>query len=242
MNDVAVVVSSFDGFAATWEPFCHGFRKYWPDCPWPLKFITNQLDSPCGETIKTGEGRNWMAMTRKALILINKFIVLWLHDDIWLIDRPDTEAILDFANIIRLGKADYIRLGPCRLDYDVGIENMLTFESDPRLFIVPADYEYRVSLQAALWRVSVFQDLLRDGESCWAFEVNGSKRARSNNQRFLCAKEFVLRNPRIVEPDWTDEPVRRGQWTEGARQYISREGLSIDIKTLAGPVVMEKTK
>jgi len=233
VGDVAVVVSSFDGFAATWKPFCHEFNKYWPDCPWPLKFITNELDAPCGETVKTGNDRNWTAMTRSALELIGVPIILWWHDDNWLVGPPNTQAILDFADIIRRGEADYVRLGPCRLDLETGIENLPTF-SDSRLFVIPANYEYRVSLQASLIRTVTFLALLRDGESCWAFEVNGSIRARSNDTRFLAAKECMFPYPCGTNPNWGDEPVRRGLWSPTARLYAEREGIEIDFSR-SGP-------
>jgi len=227
VSDVTVVVSSFDGFQSTWEPFCHGFQKYWPDCPWPLTFITNHLDPPCGEAIKTGEDRNWTTMTQKALEHVGP-IMLWCHDDSWLVAPPDTEAIKDFAEIIKQGHADYIRLGPCRSDVEAGIDSLPVFSLDPRLFVVPDDYEYRVSLQAALWRVSKFQSLLKDGESCWAFEVEGSKRARSNDQRFLASKVRVFGYPCGTDPNWGNEPVRRGLWSPMARLYAEREGIEID--------------
>lgn len=228
MNDVAVIVSSFDGFAATWGPFCHGFNKYWRDCPWPLKFITNHLDAPCGESIKTRDDTNWTTMARIALAQIGTPITVWWHDDCWLTDPPNTQAIVDFADIIRQGEADYIRLGPCRIEFETGMENLSVFAADPRLLIVPSDYEYRISLQTSLWKTSEFLNLLRDGEGPWGFEVSGSIRARSDNRRFLVAKEDTFPYPRVTRPEWGSEPVVRGLWSPSARLYAEREGIEID--------------
>lgn len=39
--DVAVVVASCDAYADLWEPFFRLFRRYWPDCPYPVYLGSN---------------------------------------------------------------------------------------------------------------------------------------------------------------------------------------------------------
>jgi len=149
-----------------------------------------------------------------------------MADDAWLTAPPRTQNIIDWANIILGGEADYIRL--CE-----GLDSGKTFSGDPRLFIVSARYKYRASLVPALWWTSKFLGLLKEDnrESCWTFEIRGSERAWGDDERFLGAKDsLTLRWPHKTDPDWwgSQEPIVRGQWTETAKEYAKREGITID--------------
>src|SRR5437773_912082 len=44
MTPVTILVSSFDGYSDCWGPVCHGFTKYWPNCPYPVLLMTNEKD------------------------------------------------------------------------------------------------------------------------------------------------------------------------------------------------------
>ena len=66
-SDVTVVVGSVDKYSMAWPMFEHGFRKYWPDCPWKVQAITNFKDFPIGETIKIGQDKSWADSVRKGL-------------------------------------------------------------------------------------------------------------------------------------------------------------------------------
>lgn len=226
MNDVAVVVGSCDKYSFTWPPLCHGLNKYWSDPPWPIHIVTNHLDAPCGQTLKIGDDPGWTGTARIALQTINKPVVLWLADDIWLTAPPKMQNLIDWADIILRGEADYIRLNEGR-DKGDG-----TFSGDPRLFIVSARYEYRASLQPALWSTSKFLELLgADRDSAWSFEIESSKLAWSNDGRFLAAKDsLTLRWPNFADPDWKNcqTPITRGHWTGAAKEYAKREGITID--------------
>lgn len=224
MSDVAIIVGSCDKYHFAWPPFCHGLNKYWPDPPWPVYIVTNHLDAPCGQTLKIGDDPGWTGMVRTALQTINKPVVLWMADDAWLTAPPDTQAMMDWADIILRDEADYIRL--TMSTNDPADE---TYPGDPRLFIVPARYEYRASLMPALWNVETFLSLLRDGESTWSFEIQGSKRAWSDDERFLCAKDTLTwRWPHRSDPDWHGHstPIVRGAWTPAAKEYARREGIT----------------
>ena len=50
-----VLISTFDERSFAWKPFVHGMNKYWKDCPWEVKWMTNKLDAPMGEAIKIPE-------------------------------------------------------------------------------------------------------------------------------------------------------------------------------------------
>ena len=47
--------------------FCHGLEKYWPDCPYPVVFITNYLEPPVGIAVKVGDENNFYRKLNTAL-------------------------------------------------------------------------------------------------------------------------------------------------------------------------------
>lgn len=229
MNDVAVIVGSCDKYRFAWPPLCHGLSKYWPDPPWPVYIVTNYLDAPCGQTLKIGDDPGWTGMARLALRTIDKPVVLWMDDDVWLTAPPKTQNLMDWAEIILKGEADYICLGQ-------GLTRGKTFPGDPRLFIVSAKCKWRITLAPSLWRTSYFLELLGpDRESCWTFETMGNRRLRSDDGRRLSARDNLSwRWPNDLDPDWPSgwkTPIVRGRWTRTAREYAEREGITIDWKS-----------
>jgi hypothetical protein len=224
MGDVTVFVSSWDKYAATWGPFCHGFGKYWPDCPWPLVFMTNSLEPPCGESIKTGADTNWTAMMQIALPQVETPVILLLMDDYWFLAPPDTATLLEYAAYAVRGEADAVGLWLCGSEV-FGTED---FGLDSRLFVFRQDAQYRASLRAAFWRVDALLGLLSPGEDLWEFECRGSGRSRES-ARIVCVKELgCILYPSPVTPGWPETPVLRGQWRETAYRYAEREGLDVD--------------
>jgi hypothetical protein len=45
MSLVTALISSFDGYSECWGPVCHGFKKYWPDCPSSMKFTPDRIEA-----------------------------------------------------------------------------------------------------------------------------------------------------------------------------------------------------
>lgn len=221
-----VIVSTCDRYSAAWEPFCHGFRKYWPDCPWPLMFITNRLDSPGDKTIKVGTDIGWAETLRKGLRMSGSKHVLLMMEDHWLTYPVDSDVLMDFAEHVRRGYADHIRL------YDSGQPREGDFHRDPRLFVFSKSARYRACLQSAFWDVEALFRLIRPGETAWQFEMRSAKRTRGS-PKYLCAK-YNRYFPYAIGPRWHQGIVVKGRWTRGAREYAEREGLEIDFSRHPG--------
>ena len=221
MSDVTILVSTFDGHQAAWKPFWHGFKKYWPDCPWPIRFITNELDAPCGNPIKVGPDRNWTAMHRAALAEPHTRVFFLLLEDYWLTHPVNTQALVEFADIVLYGEADRILL--CKGTHT----SYGPYEPDRRLNIYADKSIYRTALQAGLWNVGTFLNLLRDGETPWHFETKGSIRSQGWSAPFL--NEVEHNYIRYIFPNGA---IKRGKWTPAARKYAAREKLRIDFNAL----------
>lgn len=231
MSDVTVFVSTCDRYQAAWLPFCHGFRKYWPDCPWPLVFMTNHLEAPCGTTVKTGDDRGWGRMMLKALDEIGTPVILYMMEDAWLSAPADTQALVGFAAILLRDEADHLRLCPPGPE---GRPPKRDYPGDPGVFVFADDETYRTSLHAGFWRVDALKRLVQPGDGPWKFELNGNARTRGSD-RFLCVREMAyLRYPTPADADWSEGVIWRGDWLDAARRYAELEGLCIDFSRRPG--------
>jgi hypothetical protein len=228
MPDVTVVVGTLDLYSAAWPVLCHGLHKYWPDCPWPIRFITNELYPPCGKAYRVGGDRHhWSRRMKRGLRQVSSSAVLWLTSDNWITDYINTDALMDFANYILSNKADHIRLYP-GWDHDTAKG---PFQHDPRLMVFTHDSPYRCSLKPSLWRRRTFLKLLEKGEEAWDFEIEGSKRSQELGDRFLAIKDwgyFPMVTRGDPSGDWVKSPLVKGRWTKAAQAYAEREGLDVD--------------
>ena len=224
-NAVTIIISTWDGYACAWPPLCHGFKKYWRDCPWSIRFTTNYLDPPCGEGLKLGEDtRDWSGRMRRTLGIVETPLLLYMSEDNWLCKKINTSALMDFANLILTKKANYIRLSkasPSRA--------RCSFRLDKRLVVLTNDAKQRTSLQPALWRTNVFQSVLGRNETPWQFEGMAPHRSKKI-PGFMALARGQRPFPYVghVDPGWNIDPIRRGLWTKAARIYAKREGLDID--------------
>lgn len=225
MKKLTVLVSSCDDFSDCWEPYCHGLKKYWHDCPYDVFIITNYKDftDGCAKSLKVGEDKGWGHNTIKALRQINTPYVLYTHEDFWIKRAVDTKIIEDYIAIMEQDKADYIRLFPCPPpDTD--------FPDDWRVGIIDQNSSYRSSLQVALWRKSVFENLIVPDENPWQFEIYGTIRSRKYDKRFLCVKKFVgeKSQPFHYGVDYVCTAINKGLWSKAAKSYAREEGIRID--------------
>ena len=238
MDDVVILVLTCDRYSMTWPPFCHGMEKYWPDRPWPIHAITNHLDFPCAEvTIKVGDDRGWSSNIIRALEACKAPILLPVHDDFWLTGPVYTEALMEFADHIRHGRADRIDFW----DPEPGHRRYGSdghFEHDPRLFILAPDARYRCGGAAALWRREEYLKMQEPGWTAWNVETHSMERSEGN-LKYVCVRrteEFGDMGyfPYSVGDGWSNSVVWKGEWTDGARKYARQEGLDIDFSKSPG--------
>ncbi len=224
-SKTAILITSCDAFEDCWAPYAHGLHKYWPDCPFPVFLITNEkvFPDPSITSLQIRPDRGWAKNLRQAMDSVDAEVLLYTHEDFWLRSPVDTEEIREFVDHVVAGRADYIRLYPAP-----GPDR--PFTPDPRLGVLAEKAPYRTSLQTALWRKSMLQELLCDDESCWQFELDGTPRSRVYTDRFLCVQpaKAVRGRSRPIGLDYVCTAINKGRWATEAVEYAKREGLSID--------------
>jgi glycosyltransferase involved in cell wall biosynthesis len=210
----AVLVVSSDGYQDLWRPFFHLFRQYWPDCPFPvyLGAQTARGDFPGVETLLAGPAENWSGSLRYFLNELDCQNVLLLLEDFFLRDKVSTANILaQLATLRKLG-GTVLRLNPnppptikLRWWQGVGEQHRLA--------------PFRVSLQASLWDRKALLALLRDGESPWEFERQGTLRSQAQPRGFYCTFHVQFPYRHVAE---------KGEWFWAAARLYRRLNIGCD--------------
>jgi hypothetical protein len=90
----------------------------------------------------------------------------------------------------------------------------------PEVGVVAVGAPYRVSTQAAIWRVESLLSLMRDKESIWEFEINGSFRSSRMKDGFYCVWDNAI--------DYGRHVVERGKWFPWEARRFGRADIGCD--------------
>lgn len=224
----AVLISSHDKYSFAWDGCAHGFKKYWPDCPWPIYFMTNTLTPPLGIPIFIRDTQDWSTSMKIALLTLidEKFeSILFILEDFWLTASTNTKALEEFAHWIEGSHLGYIKLYP-------SADATVICPYEPRIAYFKPDALYRTSLNASLWNPAYFLALLKENESIWAFETEAGRRATTlgylpGNFCAVTSCDYI----HYIYPDdskfsWKDPgAVTQGKLTDSAKEYMKLEGL-----------------
>ena len=223
VNNIAVLIGTHDQYRAAWPAMHHSLTKYFPDCPWPIYWVTNQLDPPCGTGLKVGGGKVWGTNMRKALHMLDSEVVLFMPEDTWMTGKVNTEALVEFATYITDDIVDHIRL----VNSDAVI-HLKDYTPDPRLWIYASNSPYRTSCCPGLWRRDVMRKLIRNTDTAWSFEKQAPSCSR--DYLFLCtyASDYIPYVMPVGGAKWAWSPIKRGKWTPGARLWAEVEGVEVD--------------
>jgi len=166
-----------------------------------------------GETSKYG----WSARVRGMLEQIPQRYVIMLLEDFLICEPVDTARIRALGSYMKNRKAGYLRLRPtpgpdvlCEDNPEVG-ENL-------------NGTAYRICTQSSLWDKQVLLALLRNGETVWDFEIQGSRRTDEMDVLLLS----VIRETRHPLPYFCTAVVR-GKWLRDAVELCRREGIEVDL-------------
>jgi hypothetical protein len=217
-EDVCVLVSSCDAYSDAWDPFFALFRRFWPDCPYPIRLISNTLqpDFPGVQSLPIGADRAWAGNMLVALQQLPHRYFLYFQEDYFLqapVDTTQVRRVLEFAGQTGAG---FIRLSGAP-NPDQKHANSLG------LGLLSAAVKFRVSLQAACWQRDLLTALLVDGETGWEMEIAGTVRSRSLNTRF-----FSVHSRRPVFDYYRHTGILKGKWVPGALRLCQREGVTVD--------------
>lgn len=216
--DVAVVVSSCDQYRDAWAPFFHFFRKYWPDCPWPIYLITNYgvYRDPSVTCLTLGREESWADNLLRALEQVGTPHVVYFQEDYFFTRPVRTDLLAEDVDFCRKCDAAYLGL------FARPKPEEHSFHGNPRIGRLAPEARLRVSLQAAVWNVDMLRSLVRSGESAWAMERYGSDRSRE--LLFLRMNSFET-----APLDYFHTAIVRGAWEPGAVEMCRQANIPVDL-------------
>jgi hypothetical protein len=204
-ESVSIVVSSCDRFFDAWRPFAFFFRKFWPDCPFPVYLIANRLRirSRAMEAIQTGADRGWASNMQLALERIRTPYILYLQEDYFLTGPVRTEQLAsDFSYAMKTDAASFCFCGLALLEPEAA-------RADAEFGAIPTTSKGRTRCQVTLWQRDALAAALRPGETAWDMEARGSERTRDMTML------TYFRNDNVPVP-YLISAIVRGLWTTEA--------------------------
>lgn len=214
----AVVVASCDAYSACWQPFFSQFRRYWPECPYPVYLITGEKNYEGHDVrvVQTGKDAAWSDAMVDALARIRAHHVILLLEDYFL-QRPVLhDDMMEYMRHMTADELGYLCLYPM----------WRPATPDGRPADIPEDEPYRASLQAAIWRADVLAGLCVKGEDPWQFELNGTPRSAASGARF---QRIGAGHTKDYPFDYIWTGINKGKWHRDIKQYCETQGITIDL-------------
>ncbi len=213
----SIIVSSFDAYSDAWHPFFTLFFRYWPGCRYPLYLIANEkkFSDSRVQNISITPDRKWAGNMRAALQQVKSPYILYMQEDYFLQKPVNSAAIDELVATMEKNNWGYVRLVPSpKPDRPSSVAH---------LGEISPEADYRVSLQAALWKREVLEQLLVEGETGWDMESKGTVRSKKLSYGFFSAHDNYFMNY------YERTAIKKGKWMPGAIHLCRKENISIDL-------------
>lgn len=214
MPECSVVIKSTDSFSDVWGPCLECLKRYWPDCPWPIR--TTSETQPWGSMpLLTERNYGWVGNMSVILEKADSEFVLLFLDDMLLCEPVRTEECVAALELMKSEKSiGAVRLGPGPETYEP-IQNTL-------FAIIKRHSEYRISTSPTLWRTTYLQKVLSSGvQTPWEFEIKGTTAAVAFPEDVYIVNKF----PRPFQVLYS--AITRGEFEAGAIAWLNRVGIEV---------------
>lgn len=223
--DCTILVNSTDSFEDCWVPFFTLLSAYWPGCTWPIVLNTETKDfsfpglnitcSKVGKAYRQNGRPPWGWCLKQCLSQIQTDLILYVQEDYFLegaVDVTQIKQLVEFMSGHSWSRQDCAHIGLTHF----GSHSPFHLTEDPLLWEVDRQADYRLSLQAGLWKTASLLQYVKNDDTGWNFEELGSHRAWRMNERFLTVNRHIF-NPdgRQIFP-YTHTGIIRGKWNKDA--------------------------
>ncbi len=215
MNDLSVLVVSFDAYSDLWDTFFKLFKRYWGDCPYKLYLGANNKKYEGVDTIDIGDDVSWCDNLRKYLEAIESPYVLTMLEDYFLDKKVDNESVKALFDYVRSEDLDCLRLRPAPIaDH--------TVNKKLNVGVALPGAPYYINAQPAIWKKESLLKLLKPGYNAWQFEIENSRASAGLDYKVYTSNVQVLSFHNGVE---------RGKYYASTVEFLNREGLTADFET-----------
>jgi hypothetical protein len=223
LNDLSIVVPSFDRYAELWPATFELFFRNWPNINTkyknvPIFLISNfkKFDHPRITNILVGDlDKSWSDNIIKGLKEVKTKYVLIFIDDYILNAPVNDKRLIEILTLMKATNAAHT---------EIAVDPFISdFLDEPKISTVPDLVigqkfgKHRSSLQTSIWEIGFLKELLKPGESIWYFERHGAYRSQSIKRPFYLV---------------TDKPVFRylnaidnGKYDLSVVSHINNQGI-----------------
>lgn len=182
-----IVIFSCDSYSWIVPIFLHFYRKHWPDNPYETWVVTETEASGFGAgdryaldyPVFYGGKIPWSDRAAKYLNSINdENFLLFLEE--YILNKKINNDEIKRADNLCVDDIGCVRLhlynSWSSFLFDINIEGFKEY---------PIEQRYSVSHQASIWQRQLFIDALKQGETNWQMETEGSKRFSRFKKRII---------------------------------------------------------
>ncbi|PWU14568.1 MAG: hypothetical protein C5B49_12945 [Bdellovibrio sp.] len=209
-DDFAILVLSCDKYAHIWPAFFACFRKYFPECRWPVYLGSNELacSEPGVVTLLSGEDIDWSTSFLRILRQVPERRLFIILEDLLLASPMNAslfEQVIDFQRAEEARLIKYFRATKPDKPHQNPLFGMYDRGAPYRAVVV------------GFWDKACLESLLIPGENPWNFEILGSYRT-SYSDGFYCLNDKLCDFANMIE---------KGKWYPEALAWAHREGLNV---------------
>lgn len=220
-SNMSILIVSWDGYKDLWDIYIHQFFKYWPDCPYPVYLGSNFLS--CADrrvkSILIGEDHGYSSNLIKMLEKIETQWLFLFAEDLFLSDKVNSSNVEKIVALAKDKDAGHVKLNS-KVPYTAALLSTPWTKDD--LIEIPYEMQYRVSIGMSIWQHKVLVKLLKDGESAWDIERDGTLRSKMVEEKFYC----LSRGRNSIHPFQFINGVIGRRWTREAIKLLKKENLS----------------
>lgn len=226
-----ILVNSSDGFTDCWGPFFSLLQRYWPSCQARILLNTETRDYqhpelPVTATKVQGNSSRrltWSECLSAALDQVQTPLVLYFQEDYFIRRAVQTGKVeTAIEHMLSHPEVKHIALT------GIGSQPLFEHYHDSRFLKISRKARYRISTQAALWRVETLKSYLVAEENGWMFEIYGTWRSRKRDELFLCSNYRDSTNGPAI--DYLHTGIVKGQWLPGIQADFEANGIEVDYK------------
>ena len=210
MNNIALLISTYDNSEDLWDLLEQTYHKYWSDIDFPIYLSTNHkvFDSQLFNSLTIGDELSWSDNLIKSLNKINQEYVLLTFDDLFLTAKVDNQFIEKLMRRAIQSKFNYLQFYRS-ISKGKRLDNFIFKKSNHT--------KYKNSAIWSFWKKNILLELLEKEENAWEFERNG-------NIRSYKYKDFYSTRSNVIP---FINGIVKGMWNPLAKNKLKRLGFLI---------------
>jgi hypothetical protein len=210
MNNIALLISTYDNSEDLWSTLEQTYLQYWNDIDFPIYLTTNHkvFDSQLFNSLTIGDELSWSDNLINSLNNIHQEYVLLTFDDLFLTAKVDNKLIEQLIKRAIDRNFNYLQFYRS-ISNGRRVDNLI-FKKSNRT-------RYKNSAIWSLWKKEILLKLLKKEENAWEFERNGNIRSYKYNDFYSTRRNVI---PFI-------NGIIKGIWNPLAKNKLKRLGFSI---------------